>query len=227
MKTKIPLLILILSLFLVLPATAQESNQLAITLPDGQTVPLTGLSDDQARTVAAYMKKVAEAQVAAKEGISTVAPGMVREVAGDPERLGKYLDVISVAIKDFCSDMGVAVNEFIKTPVGMIVVGGAIWQFGGRDIATVYIPALWDIIICTPIMILTLVIGFFVWANFLKQQLVYEEIVQDGKVVKRLNPKRVPVYEFKSNDAKVTFLVIWLVGSFLTLLVCFCLAVSI
>jgi len=50
--------------------------------------------------------------------------------------LKEWAGVISDTIKTVCHDLGVEVNEFVKTPVGMIVTGLIIYKVIGKDVIT-------------------------------------------------------------------------------------------
>ncbi len=232
MRVIIPIALILLTLFVAVPADARQGDPqpAGIQMPDGNFVPMDGLSDSDAQNLIRIMKAVAATQEQNMASKAQSAAAAVAEAAiNDPDKLQKYLGVISTAIKEFCADMGVAVNEFITTPVGMIVTAGVVWHAGGKDLIATYIPAAWDIIVCTPIAFMVVIIGFFLYMKFIRQRLIYEEEFDKdtGKLIRRHSPTRVPTYDFESKDAKTTFVAVWLIASAIILFTCFCLAVSI
>ena len=90
------------------------------------TVDLTTLSST---TQAAVLDAIEESKKASEKAVEAT-----------PENIERWSNVaagIGTAIKQLCADLGVEVNKFAKTPVGIIAMGLIFWNYAGATLLTV------------------------------------------------------------------------------------------
>ena len=176
-------------------------------LSDGQKISLNGLTSDQRQNTINNLERAIRANAPKiEEKVETVIPEITKIIEADPEKLDKWRKLIVGTIKDTCNDLNVTVNEFVKTPVGMGVVGLVAYEVVGRDLLTGTIRVtiagiMWAII--------TIILGFTA-RYFLGSTLVYnnvEEIPREkGKpIIKRSDPEKKLRYPWRGNDARTVF----------------------
>lgn len=203
-------LILIAMALMICMATsvvqAQEDQGLTITLPDGQTVPLDGLSGDEAKTVTRYMQKVAESQRAAANMKAETA-AVVAETLADPDKLNSWRELITGTIKDICTDLNVSVNEFIKTPAGAGVAALIIYKVAGKEL----LGSVMDVVLIVPFWFVIMIVLFFLQRKYLSSKVIYERKKDispkdsDKPKWEYFDPKHTTSYPWNSNEARCTF----------------------
>ena len=108
-------------------------NAMAVTEAGGTevTINLEDLSSTTVTQVLKAKKKADEAKAAAEISSQT----MVEAVKStDPAELKAWLDIVGESLVGFCKTLGVGANEFIKTPVGLLIAGLAALNYGGMAI---------------------------------------------------------------------------------------------
>jgi hypothetical protein len=164
------------------------------------TVNLEDLDQVARNKVLDSLKK---AEKKAAETASTSVLEKVKDV--NPEDVERWGKVIAKGIETVCSTLSVEVNDFIKTPVGMVTTGLIAYQIVGKDIRAYFNDAkaiffgglLW--IVGLPIVLWSYV-KFHVPKKVKTRQENYEG---KGKapVTGVLYVKR---YQFRTGDAKCT-----------------------
>lgn len=77
---------------------------------------------------------VLQAQAAEAAEMLATTSGMDMLNPANADALEKYGQVVAKTIKEVCNTLNVEVNEFIKTPVGMIVGGLIFYKVAGEDL---------------------------------------------------------------------------------------------
>jgi len=193
------LLIAALILALFIPAAYAETS---ITLPDGQVIPLDGLSAQEKEKMMALATKVSEAQNKAKN----IVTNTLKEVATNPTALNEWRLLVTGTIKDVATDLGIGVNEFLKTPAGMGVAGLVIYKIAGKEI----IGDVLDIVLAIPLWLLVMSILWYLQRQYLTTKVVYGNITETEddngkKVITKTHPIQEPKYDWDSNDARSVF----------------------
>lgn len=97
------------------------------------------------------------------------------------EQVEKWANIgkmLAVAMNEFCTTIGVQVNEFIKTPAGMLVSGVLIWKYIGSDILRIILGSvMWFMI-----MSIICVVG----KSLLFRKKVVTKIEKDGKTTPKV-----------------------------------------
>ena len=118
-------------------------------------------------------------------------------------KLEKFAEVgtqIGVAIKQLCQTLNVEVNEFIKTPAGIIITGVIIYRCGGKDILKLLIL----MIFCFIGYIVTLSSTYF----WLSNKKVCTDVVDKIK-----SYQYIPRHDFDVNDdGKIACVVIHVIS---------------
>ena len=185
MKSSILMFVLISILFLV-PAhyTFAEGTDTDVT------VDLKDLDYNTRNAILEQMKK--KAQNTMPMQLPKIAPSVAKE----------WVTVVTGAIKDLCHDLGVEVNQFIKTPVGMLIAATLVYRVVGRDFLT------------SARRVFFAVTGWFVSMAFLYlfvarkffigHKLKYVDTWTDKErgLIKRKGFEFKKPYEFNSNDAR-------------------------
>lgn len=163
------------------------------------TIDLRDLDDFTRNSV---MKKMKEREEGAK--------GIMESV--DPVAARAWAQVVTDTIKDICHNLNVEVNDFIKTPVGMIVAGTIVYKVAGRDIFL----ALKNVVLGTVGWFLTLFIIYFVARKFvIPRKIKVTKTWNDkdkGKVTEVDYHFKVP-YEFRQSSDSKAVAVGFLVGT--------------
>lgn len=78
-----------------------------------------------------------------------------------PETMSQISTIAKTAgatVKEVAAELNVAVNDFIKTPVGLLTAGLAVWYVAGDTIEGVF-SRVWDIFLAIVLFIITTAIG--------------------------------------------------------------------
>jgi hypothetical protein len=67
-------------------------------------------------------------QVIAEMNTKNNTADVIEKVLVDTENVTKYMNTFAVGLKEVCSVLSIEVNEFIKTPVGMITTGIVLYK---------------------------------------------------------------------------------------------------
>lgn len=115
------------------------------------TIQLEALPEHLVTQVMKAKKKADE--VAASEAVNTASSVVAAVKATDPAELKAWLDVVGESLAGFCKTLGIGANEFIKTPVGMMIAGIAVFNYGGLAVINiisglVLSSAVWIIFTC-------------------------------------------------------------------------------
>jgi hypothetical protein len=87
----------------------------------------------------------------------------------DEESITRFAKTTGQVVREVSKELNVAANEFIQTPLGMMVTAGVIWYVAGDEISGT-IRKLWQI----PGGIIVLLIPFFIVNRLLKNSLIEE-----------------------------------------------------
>ena len=212
--TKI-IFIVLLAIFLCTPVFADKG--MTLTLPNGATIPLNGLSSDEVRRMSELLNKAtAEGTAKVSTKVESKAVQIAAEAMNDPTKLDAWRKLITGTIKDTCVDLNVAVNDFIKTPVGLGVSALILYNVAGKDalgIGVKIVNTIFRVIILVPLWIIIMTIILFLRKKYLSTVTIYDkkkEIVgEDGKVeVMYTDSKLVTSYPWQTGDARTTFAVV-------------------
>ena len=215
-----------------------KSGKMTINLPDGTEVPLNGLSETEQQNLINYMSKISKAQQAAKSATETSGiAATIKKAATNPTELDQWRRLITSTIRDIANDLNVGVNEFIKTPAGVIVTGLLVYNFAGKDMiigGKEVISDIMDVVLGIPMWISIMLILFYLQRKYLRTITVYgrEEYFKEDKKnpdkITRLvktQPERVLSYKWKTDEARTTFSAIVYVSfalvTFVTILLVF------
>jgi hypothetical protein len=116
-------------------------------------------------------------------------------------------DKVGGAIAATCKQLSVEVNEFVKTPVGMIAVGLIAYKVVGEK--------LWDVIGGTLAWVVVVMIIGFSFRHFHMREKIVDKSDKDNPQV-----QYIARYEFKTNDARTTSACIHAIGFALITVVC-------
>ncbi len=129
----------------------------------------------------AYEVLLKESKVLLKESKKeSLSPN---EWVGLAERLGRALSALA-------AETGMALNEFAKTPVGILAIAILMWKTIGVSI------------IAGLVWVVSLIVIIWSFRHFHVPARVVDQIKEDGKIIQRA--KYEPRYAFFSNDAKST-----------------------
>jgi len=118
----------------------------------------------------------------------------ILEKFSDPDQLSEISHIAKVAgqtVREVANELNVASNEFIKSPVGMITAGLAIWYVTGDTIMAV-IKGIWDI----PVGFLLMYLSYFFTSRIYNHILAkdYVDVEQTGWFGKKYTVKRIKSY---------------------------------
>lgn len=197
--------LLAIVIVLAMVFSASFTNAETVTLPNGQQIPLDGLSSNDKQNMMSYIDKISKAQKAAKvaKEVSKVAKegilSDITNVAKDPQALNEWRKLITGTIKDIANDLNVTVNEFIKTPAGMAVAGLIIYKVAGKEV----LSQVFDIVLIIPFWIICMSILWLLQRKYFGTKLVFETTTDlENKIKTERNPERVPNYDFYSRDSR-------------------------
>lgn len=195
MKTLLFALLAFLLVFGSLPvmAAAQAGTQVVIDLKD--------LDDFTRNKVMTTLKEKESASKGVMDSLPKIDPNSARE----------WAKVVTDTIKDVCHNLNVEVNEFIKTPVGMIVAGTIVYKVIGKD----FIKATMNTVFGILGWIVTLMLVYFVARKIIIPRKLKKTITWNDKdrgKMTEISYEFVKPYTFKSDDAR-TVAVSFMVGT--------------
>lgn len=171
--------------FFVAEANAQQN----ITLPNGQTIDVSKLSNQEIYNAIDIAKKSMPEKT---DGVGDFVKGI------DPNDLDAWRRVVTGTIKDICNDLSITVNDFVKTPVGAGIAVIVFYKFMGKDL----LDNALDILIVVPgWFILTGIILFLGW-YFYHSKTLYEYRENANGKIEKVNPKRVTAYPWEEKTDK-------------------------
>lgn len=148
-----------------------------------------------------------------------VAPKISEKVKSmDPEQLDAYVKVISGAIKTMCKDLGVAVNEFITSPAGMIIAGTVLYNYGGDELLDKMVGGTFDFIAGTLAWIVFMSVILFIQRKyFAPPKEISVEYHENGK--KKLKTvTEGEAFVFKTDEGRLAMAIaLWASTAILTL----------
>ena len=121
----------------------------------------------------------------------------------DPKAASEWAMAVTGAIKEVCKTLNIEVNEFVKTPVGMMVAGLIVYKVIGKDVI-LYTKNIFFGIVG---WVLSMLILYFIAKKFVLPLKVKQEFLhrdEDGKETRETTYKFVKPYDFRSEDAKTT-----------------------
>jgi phage host-nuclease inhibitor protein Gam len=184
-------------------AAAQAGTQVVIDLKD--------LDDFTRNKVMTTLKEKESASKGVMDSLPKIDPNSARE----------WAKVVTETIKDVCHNLNVEVNEFIKTPVGMLVAGTIIYKVIGKDLVKKAFNTLFGILGWMS----TMIIVYFVAKRFIIPRKIKstKEYFEGDKKITETSYKFIKPYDFKSDDARtaaVSFMAgTAIVSTFVTILV--------
>ena len=119
-----------------------------------------------------------------------------------PLEIKTWANAITETIKDVCHNLNVEVNEFIRTPAGMLITGLIVYRVIGKDLLIGVKDIVFTIIGWT---VCLLIIYLFVARKFLLPRKIKTEKTYEDKVkgkVKEVTYAFVQPYDFISKDSK-------------------------
>ena len=167
-------------------AQAQQNTKVVVDLKD--------LDYNTRNTIIKYIKDQEEATNQNKSLIDTVSKI-------DPDSVGLWVKAITNGIRDICKDLNVAVNEFIQTPVGIIVAGTLIYNVIGRDA----IHGIKQIVFATLGWIISMAVMYFIGRKFLftrKLEKIETYTDKNRGLIELKSYEFVKPYDFVSDDAR-------------------------
>jgi len=195
--------IMLCLMFISVPAMAQQE---AVAQDGKVVVDLKTLNEISSTAVGKVLKAIekeeqaAQATKEAAQAAKEVVP-KVEEVIEkiDPDKFQKYVDTIVSGVTKLCKGLGVAVNDFIKTEVGMILTALIVYNCGGNEM----ISSLWGIIGGIGFWIIGMAVVLYFFRHFFGNKKVYdiEYAEESGKKIKE-NVRLEKIYDFDSDDAR-------------------------
>lgn len=199
---RIILSIMMCLMFIAMPVMAQQE---AVAADGKVTIDLSKLNETNRNAASAVLKLIAEEKKAAE--VTANAAAQVKEVVPqvekiiekiDPDKFQKYVDTIVMGVTKLCKGLGVAVNEFIHTDVGILLTGLIVYNCGGKEM----VSSLWSIVGGIGFWVAGMAIMFFFFRHFFGRKKLHTiEYDKDGKKVKS-TPSLVKTYDFTSGDAR-------------------------
>lgn len=193
------------------------SGAVSITMDDGTVINMDGLTDTEITNMVKYVEKMNKAK---KPGLGATAADVIFESAKDPAKLNEWRKLITGTIKDIANDLGVGVNEFVKTPVGLGVAALIFYKVAGKNM----METVFQVMFAIPFWFAVIIICAFATKYFLghkteimtitaaprsltdgKLQKDLEGVVDRAEKVKIERPVRVCRYNWQSNDARSAF----------------------
>lgn len=153
------------------------------------TVDLSKLDSQSRNSVIDANQKVAESPALTVENL---------------DKFKAYGIVISTTLKEVCQTLNIEVNNFIKTPVGILTTGLIVYKIIGKDI----IHAVYVICLCTFLFALLLT-SFFIFHIPKKTQ---ETVANKADTATKTSIKYIQRYEFSSDEAKLVSVIAHIVG---------------
>ena len=152
------------------------------------TSSIENVANLSAESKAALVAACEASQVKPKESMT------ILEKFTDANHLTEISHIAKVAgqtVREVAYELNVASNEFIKSPVGMITAGLAIWYVTGDSVLSI-IGSLWRI----PIGFLLIYLSYFLTRKIFSHILAkeYEDIEQTGWFGKKYTVRRIKEY---------------------------------
>jgi len=179
-----------------------------MTLPNGQELNVENLTDNE----------ILDAIKIAKKSMPQQKTTVVEIVEGiNPSDLNEWRQVITGTIKDVCNDLNIAVNDFVKTPVGFGVAALIVYKVAGKDM----LETAFDVVFAIPLWFTITFINLCLLLYFFKPVTVYGKITEtpDKKIIREL-PERSTRYPFKSNDSRNTLGAFIMLSEILMTVIC-------
>lgn len=156
---------------------------------------IQGLSKEQKQLMVVECEKQRLAKITEKpvEQVTTPQPSLVDSLNEETiTKVGAIAKTAGQVVKEVAKELNVAVNDFIKTPVGMITAGLAIWYVAGENI-TDLASSLWDVVGGIVIIILSLQLPTY----FRRRVILKEETTEVRPILWGLfnTTKTTPMYQ--------------------------------
>ena len=208
---RIAIIVFMLLTFVFTPGVFADEKQY-ITLPNNTQLDITNLTDEQVNEAI----KIARRSITPPEEIKTVVD-TVKDL--DPNKLNAWRELLTGTIKDICNDLNIAVNDFVKTPVGLGIAALITYKVAGKDL----LDNALDIIIMVPFWsFVTGVCLFFGWYFFSMKTIYKTTYDKDtGKLIEK-TPERVHRYNTKGSTRESVgwiSLIIWIIVTLITLII--------
>lgn len=211
MKSIKIILTVLLTIFMCAPAFADKG--MTLTLPNGTVIPLDGLSSEEVKRMSELVNKTINSNVPnVAMKVENKAVQIAADAMSDPAKMDAWRKMITGTIKDTCIDLNVAVNEFIKTPVGLGVSALILYNVAGKDALGVGVRAvrtIFRVVLLVPLWIIIICILLFLRKKYLSTITVYgkkKEVVEENGKHSFLytEPVLSVSYPWKSGDARGT-----------------------
>jgi hypothetical protein len=119
---------------------------------------------------------------------------IIQKVMSNPGQLTSFAKELGGAVAEVCKALNVGVNDFVKTPVGILTTGIILYKVVGRDIIHYTIGSLFFLI--------TLTLWLFSWQRSHTCERIVTKIDQIGNKVRVIDVKYVPRHTFHDSDAR-------------------------
>lgn len=174
-------------------------HAVTIKTANGMEISTEGLSNEEQAEMLRLVEKINHDT---RKEVET-ATDIVADNNTDPTKLNEWRILITDTIKEVCKDLNVGVNEFIKTPVGMLAGGALLYKFAGKEILT----TLLKILIIIPGWLVCMGIWGACLRYFFGSKLVYttisESTDENGKLVKnKTRPEKIPTYPWACSETR-------------------------
>jgi hypothetical protein len=201
MKKLISVLVIIMILTFSIPVSAGNY----MTLPNGQAIDVSNLTDNEILQAVKLAKKSAGI-----EGTDTVKQ-LIQGV--NPKDLAEWRVLITGTIKDVCNDLSITVNEFVTTPVGAGIAALIVYKIAGKDV----LSNAFQVVIMIPLWFVWTCMVFFLGWYFFANKNFYQKISYNdkGKKIKE-GLIRAPRYNWESTTSKVEFAYFLIVSEIIT-----------
>lgn len=200
--------LLLLSLLL-----AGNVHATSITLPNGQVLKIDNLTDEEVKKAISLSRKSINKQA---------ATDMINNVSKlNPNELDQWRKLITGTIKDICNDLNIAVNDFVKTPVGAGIAALIVYKIAGQD----FISHSIRFIIMIPLWFMVSSVCLYLSWYFTSIKTVYKNDYDSSGKLKSKSPIRIARFDWddRSYDKSTffwTMFITWVIITALTLLIC-------
>ncbi len=165
------------------------------------TIDASGLSEVQQAEIAAQVAKLKQQKTEAEQKAQQVIPEQPKQVAEKLNQWAEFGKNLGSGLVATARELGVAANDFVKTPVGMITAGIIIYRFVGKDLINQSADLFRQILKVT-VGSAFLVIGIPLWFYSMRRMLLLESIEtrqrKEGDNI--LTDKTVNYREWGEND---------------------------
>jgi len=193
------LMIISIICLLVLSFCMDAKAQQMMTLPNGQEIDASKLSNQE------ILDAIRIAQKSMPKPTTNGVMDMVKGV--DPDSLDAWRKLITGTIKDVCNDLSITVNEFVKTPVGLGIAALIVYKVAGKDL----LENALDIVILIPLWLIVTGINLYIGWYFYHCKTVYEYRDLGNGKIEKTNPKRVTAYAWKEGSDRSSLATVMLV----------------